>query len=98
MSEDLEINQASPQKSIFLDTFKVKFEDNDPKNPKNYSPSHKVFLVIQMALLALAGSLGSSITSPAVASIAEYTHTTSEVTALTVALFVLGGFFWEKLH
>ncbi|CAI7642062.1 unnamed protein product [Penicillium manginii] len=93
MSEDLEINQASPKRSIFLDTFKVKFEDNDPKNPKNYSPSHKVFLVIQMALLALAGSLGSSITSPAVASISEYTHTTSEVTALTVALFVLGWAF-----
>ncbi|KAJ5974589.1 major facilitator superfamily domain-containing protein [Penicillium waksmanii] len=93
MSEDLETNRASPEKDITHDAVKVKFEDDDPKNPKNYSSSHKAFLVVQMAMLALAGSLGSSIISPAATSIAEYTHTTSEVTPLTVALFVLGWAF-----
>lgn len=89
MSEDIETNQASPEKDITLNAFKVKFEDDDPKNPKNYSSSHKAFLVIQMAMLALAGSLGSSIISPAATSIAEYTHTICEVTPLIVALFVI---------
>ncbi|CAI7623424.1 unnamed protein product [Penicillium pancosmium] len=89
MSEGLEADRASPEKDLTLGAFKVKFEDDDLKNPKNYSSSHKAFLVIQMAMLALAGSLDSSIISPAATSIAEYTYTASEVTPLTVALFVL---------
>ncbi|XHG05771.1 hypothetical protein AWENTII_008984 [Aspergillus wentii] len=50
-----------------------------------------------MSLLALAGALGSSILSSASAEIAEYTGVKSEVTSLTVALFVLGWAFGPLL-
>ncbi|KAJ6014162.1 hypothetical protein N7540_008753 [Penicillium herquei] len=73
--------------------FKVNFEKDDPKNPKNFSVSYKIWIVFQMSLLAMNGALGSSIISPGSAQIAAYTNISSELTSLTVALFVLGWAF-----
>lgn len=77
-------------KDATLDSFKAKFEEDDPDNPKNFSAVKKVWIVFQMSLLAMVGALGSSIISPGESEIAEYTNVSKEVTALTVALFVLG--------
>lgn len=88
--EDVETYRVMTEKDVLTYLFKVKFEDGDPSNPKNYSASHKAFLVCQMSLLALAGALGSSIIAPAEASIAEYAQVGTEVSSLAVALFVLG--------
>ncbi|KAJ5818466.1 major facilitator superfamily domain-containing protein [Penicillium riverlandense] len=80
-------------KDVTVDPFEVKFEKDDPDNPKNFGSGYKVWLVFQMSLLAMVGALGSSIISPGEAAIAEYTNVRKDVTALTVALFVLGWAF-----
>lgn len=72
------------------DVFKVKFDNNDPENPKNFSSLYKIWLVFQMGLLAMCGALGSSIISPGSQEIAKYTGVSLEATSLTVALFILG--------
>lgn len=96
--QDIEANQASPKKDITLDALKVKFEDDDPQNPKNYSSSHKAFLVIQMAMLAMAGSLGSSIISPAATSIAEFTHTTLNCGSFCSRSVIAGSCFHNSIE
>lgn len=68
----------------------VTFEAGEKSNPQNSHPAYKIWLTAQMSLLALAGALGSSILSSASAEIAEDVGVKSEVTSLTVALFVLG--------
>lgn len=68
----------------------VQFEDGDPSNPKNFKTLWKAFLTFQMGLLALTGSMGSSIMAPAQSKIATDMHIAQEATTLTVALFVLG--------
>ncbi|KAH8807427.1 bicyclomycin resistance protein [Xylogone sp. PMI_703] len=75
------------------DQFLVRLEANDPKNPRNFSSVYKAWLVFQMSLLAMVGSLGSSIISPAETGIVEDMNVSVEATSLTVALFVLGWAF-----
>lgn len=68
----------------------VKWEENDPENPFNFPDRKKWFITLQLGLLALAASLGSSITASANPSIAAYTGVSEEVSVLTVSLYVLG--------
>ena len=95
---DLEKNKRSqgiqPKQATAQDdsAFVVRFEDGDPDNPKNFHPYFKAWLTFEMGMLALAGSLGSSIIAPAEATIAEDLNISIEATVLTVALFVLGTF------
>ncbi|KAJ5281768.1 major facilitator superfamily domain-containing protein [Penicillium angulare] len=91
-SSDLEAQSQPTEKPSFqnLESFKVSFEPDDPNNPKNFTSVYKIWLVFQMSLLAMTGALGSSIISPASPKIAEYANISTEVTSLTVALFVLG--------
>lgn len=72
------------------DDWIVKFDNNDRQNPKNFKTSYKVFLTFQMSMLALSGSLGSSIVSPAQSAIESQLDVGPEVAALTLSLFVLG--------
>lgn len=97
LNPDLESNveaqlPTSKEPKNALDSFKVQFDVDDPENPKNFSSTYKIWLVFQMSMLALLGALGSSIIAPAEAAIAKYTNVSNEVTALAVALFVLGRF------
>lgn len=77
---------ATEDRHLFL----VQFELGDLKNPKNFSATYKAWVVLQMSLLAMAGSLGSSITSPAQGTIEKDMNASSNTTSLAVALFVLG--------
>ncbi|PPJ49817.1 hypothetical protein CBER1_03353 [Cercospora berteroae] len=70
--------------------FQVKFDDNDPTNPRGWSNGYKAWITVQLGFLALVGSIGSSIISPAQPIISEYTGVSEEVTVLVVALYVLG--------
>lgn len=70
--------------------FQVRFEPGDPESPLNFSSSKKISILVQMALLALVGSMGTSITAPAQPDIAKYTHTSAEATTLTMSLYLLG--------
>lgn len=77
--------------------FIAKFLPGDPDNPQNFSMAKKSFMLFQMSLLAFVGSLGSSIITPAQSRIAAYTNSSTEVTVLTLALFVLGFAFGPLL-
>lgn len=71
----------------------VTFEDGDPENPKNWSSMYKSWITVQLGLLALAASLGSSIISPAEPTIAAYVGVSNEVTVLCISLYILGFAF-----
>ncbi|OAA61356.1 Major facilitator superfamily domain, general substrate transporter [Cordyceps fumosorosea ARSEF 2679] len=70
--------------------FQARFEPGDPENPHNFSSAKKVSILVQMSLLALVGSLGTSIIAPAEPVIARYTNTSTEVATLVLSLYVLG--------
>ncbi|KAF2207755.1 hypothetical protein CERZMDRAFT_50467 [Cercospora zeae-maydis SCOH1-5] len=70
--------------------YRVKFEDNDPANPRGWSNAYKACITLQLGFLALVGSIGSSIISPAEPIIAQEFGVSEEVTVLNVALYVLG--------
>ena len=72
------------------DAFLVKWDEDDPANPRNWHPWYKAFITFELGILAFAGSLGSSIISPAEAVIAEEFNVSMEVMILCVSLYVLG--------
>lgn len=82
----LEKTREGTQSSDFL----VKFEKEDGDNPMEFSPYLKAWLTLEMGLLALTGTVGSSIITPAETNIAAYLSTSKEVTVLALSLFLLG--------
>ena len=60
---------------------------NDPANPRNWSPWYKASITFLLGMLALSGSLGSSIIAPAEGAIAERFNVSREVTVLCVSLY-----------
>ncbi len=66
----------------------VGWEENDQENPRDWSTGYKSWITFQLSMLALAASLGSSITSPANAVIAEYVGVSSEVGVLSISLYM----------
>ena len=90
--EDLEkgpdSNQPAPVEHY--DVYLVKWEgDSDLANPRNWKPWYKAFITFQLGMLALAGSLGSSIISPAGSAISKEFNISTEVTVLNVSLYVV---------
>ncbi|KAJ5576900.1 hypothetical protein N7535_003826 [Penicillium sp. DV-2018c] len=73
--------------------FLVKWDENDVANPLNWSTKYKWWVTFQLGMLALAGSLGSSITTPAEETIADYTGVSDEAAVLDVSLYLLGFVF-----
>lgn len=73
--------------------FVVKFDQNDLDNPRAFSSIHKALITLQLGLLALTGSITSSIISPAEPAISAYIDVGQEVTVLVVALYILGFAF-----
>ncbi|TVY27514.1 putative transporter [Lachnellula hyalina] len=67
--------------------------DADQENPRNWSPAYKSWITVQLGFLALAASLGSSIISPAGNVVAEYMGVSSEVSVLSISLYILGFAF-----
>ncbi|GAM82311.1 hypothetical protein ANO11243_002900 [Dothideomycetidae sp. 11243] len=68
----------------------VKWDDNDPEDPQQWATAYKCWVTFQLGMLALAGSLGSSITSPADKVIATYVGVGEEVSVLAVSLYIVG--------
>ena len=82
-SSDLEKGQIS------LDpAYLVKWNHDDPLNPLNWSVAYKLWVTFQLAMLSFAGSIGSSITTPADNTIAEYVGVNNEVAVLNVTLYM----------
>jgi hypothetical protein len=63
-------------------------DDNDRENPQNWSTSFKIWVTVQLSLLAFAASLASSIISPASKTIAEYVGVSQNVVVLNVSLYM----------
>lgn len=57
----------------------VKWDVDDPENPRNWKTLYKVWITFLLGMLALSASIGSSIISPAEDVIAEYTGVSHEV-------------------
>lgn len=81
---------ANAGSSYDKEAFLVRFGEGDPKNPMNFSAGRKALLTLEMGLLALTGTVGSSIITPAESAISAYLDTSVEATVLTLSLFVLG--------
>ncbi|RDI89026.1 Pre-mRNA-splicing factor [Venturia inaequalis] len=75
------------------DLFLVKWDENDPKNPFNWTTRYKAWITFQLGMLALAASLGSSIISPGERAISEEFGVSQEVSVLAISLYVLGFAF-----
>ncbi|KAL4963470.1 MFS transporter [Aspergillus stella-maris] len=73
--------------------FLVKWDTDDPLNPQNWPDRYKWWVTFQLGMLALAGSLGSSIMTPADRIIAQYVGVSQEVSVLDVALYLVGFIF-----
>jgi hypothetical protein len=66
----------------------VKWDKNDTLNPRNWPVGYKCWVTFQLGMLALAGSLGTSITTPADDTIAEYVGVSNEVAVLDVSIYL----------
>lgn len=84
--EDLQTPESTASEDVFL----VKFEDGDPANPRNWTNLRKGLLTFLLGMLALAGSLGSSIIAPAQQAIANEFNVDEQVAVLCISLYVLG--------
>ncbi len=62
--------------------------DADPENPRNWSNTYKSWITVQLGMLALAASLGSSIIAPADDAISKDMVIDKEVTVLVVSLYM----------
>lgn len=86
-------SNAKPKDDERPDPFLVTWEENDPKNPYNWTLRHKAWITFQLGMLALAASLGSSIIAPAERAISEEFGVSQEVAVLSISLYVLGFAF-----
>ncbi|KAL7929306.1 major facilitator superfamily domain-containing protein [Trichoderma chlorosporum] len=81
--------------------FQVGWDEDDPLDPKNWSSLLKLWMTFVMGLLAFTGSVGSAIMSPAEEALAEHFGISTEVTVLTMSLFILGfalgPVFWAPI-
>lgn len=66
----------------------VDWDENDKENPRNWSTGYKSWITLQLSLLALAASLGSSIIAPAEQAFAEYVGIRTEVAVLSISLYM----------
>ncbi|KAB8294949.1 hypothetical protein EYC80_006902 [Monilinia laxa] len=84
--EKSSISNELQQDSILVDWNGV----DDPAKPLNWSTLYKSWITFLMGMLALSASLGSSIISPAANTIAAYIDVGTEVSVLSVSLYILG--------
>ena len=96
-SADNEKNEPERTTSKKDESFLVHWEPNEAANPLNWSHRRKVWATLQLAHLALAASVASSIISPANAVIAEQTNVSREAAVLSISLFILGFCFGPSL-
>jgi MFS family permease len=79
------------------DPYLVKYEENDKENPRNWPQVYRAWITLQLGMLAFTASLGSSIISPANATIATYVDVSTEIMIFSVSLYLLGFAFGPML-
>ncbi|KAL4867962.1 hypothetical protein BDV12DRAFT_170372 [Aspergillus spectabilis] len=86
-------NEKAPVELELDPDFLVKWDQDDSMNPQNWPVRYKWWVTFQLGMLALAGSLGSSIFTPAHHVIGEYVGVGQEVAVLDVTLYLVGFVF-----
>jgi len=87
------VKESPEERAAFL----VKWDAGERSNPRNWSTAYKGWITLQLGMLALSASLGSSITAPAFPEIAQDVGISEEVVVLTISLYVLGFAFGPLL-
>lgn len=89
LADRVPARREKEKEQVDLDpAFIVKWDRDDPLNPQNWPVRYKWWVTFQLGMLALAGSLGSSIMTPADSIIANYVGVSSEVSVLDVSLYL----------
>jgi len=83
-----EDNEKANNAPNAADLILVDWEPNDKHDPRKWSVGFKVWCTFQLSMLAVAASLGTSIIAPGDAAIAKYTGISSEVSVLSVSLYM----------
>ncbi|KAH7920091.1 MFS general substrate transporter [Leucogyrophana mollusca] len=78
------------EKKSAVDPYLVRFEENDPLNPKNWSYAKKWYLTLAGGLLVLNATFSSTAPSAIIPSLQQQCGFSEEIGTLTVALFVTG--------
>ncbi|KAH8817062.1 major facilitator superfamily domain-containing protein [Xylogone sp. PMI_703] len=89
--------QLNGEKETEVDPNIVDWDEHDKDNPKEWPFARKIFITVQLALLAVAASLGSSIISPAERVFGPEMGVSKEVSVLAVSLYVVGFAFGPVL-
>lgn len=66
----------------------VEFDHPDKDDPRQWKTGYKIWVTIQLGMLAFTASLASSITSPADDTISKYVGVSNEVGVLAVSLYM----------
>lgn len=82
--------RAATSSAVDDPAFEVKWEENDPENPQNWSLPFKSWVTLQLSMLALAASVASSMIAPASPIIAKEIGVSQTVVVLNISLFVVG--------
>jgi hypothetical protein len=82
---DTPSKEASNERSA---SYQVGWDENEIANPHNWSKIYRAWITLQLAMLAMAASLGSSIIAPAESVIEDYFEISHEVAVLTISLYM----------
>jgi len=66
---------------------------DDPNNPMNWNPKYKGFITALLGFTTMGASFASSSFSPTFDAVSQEFHVSTEVTTLTLSLYVLGFAF-----
>ena len=91
--KDLEKQVNQINKTNDEDPNRVKFQTDDPEDPKNWSNSYRAFCTFQLGILAFSASMASSIISPSAQVLAEKFNVSENIMVFDVSLYVLGFAF-----
>jgi hypothetical protein len=95
-----DIEKAETPK-VAIDPFEVRWAENDPEDPYNWSTGKKAWCTFQLGMLALAGSAGSAIIAPGEGAISAEFGISHQLTIFAISLyvtgFILGPSIWAPI-
>lgn len=66
----------------------VNWEENEAANPLNWPTPYKAWITVQLGMLAMAASVGSSIMAPTEPTLEEVFNISHEVSVLCISLYM----------
>lgn len=93
MTTLLHEESTSPAEDEAATPILVKWDENEPANPFNWSTPYRAFITLQLGLIAMAASVGSSIMAPTEPTLQKVFHIDHEVSVLCISLYMLVNMF-----